>query len=166
MRKTRQRRHPRKLLVHGLITLALAGCATSAKQEGEGTSSEAESASSAAGARAKGGTTPSTGYVDPALVSAASVAESDSPADASLAQPQPGFADLVAQPTGIRAGSVSIFSGSVVTNVPPPTTATLPATAAPGRVNATAGSVFSAPAPAAMPATPSCGTIEGTPLNC
>ncbi|MCJ8518291.1 hypothetical protein ABID21_001400 [Pseudorhizobium tarimense] len=165
-----QRRHVANFMVQGLLIFALAGCATSGKKEDEdGASGQAKPAVSAKGLLAKGGTTVSNDYVDPGLVSAASVAENGAPPDAgpAMAQAQPGFAELVTQPTGIRAGSISIFSGSVATTADPAATATIPATATPGRVNATAGSVFSAPAPAVMPATRSCGTAaDGMPLSC
>lgn len=68
-------------------------------------------------------------------------------------------AGVVTQPTGIRAGSASIFSG----NAAPATDAPAPAMTS-GGINARTGSVFSAPA---QYASESCGTdVDGNPLSC
>lgn len=157
------------LMVLTLAVGGLAGCATKGSTGDAAASDEQEPDASAEGLLAKGGTTASSGYVDPTLVSSASAAEETATPDVYGAQAQaaPDLAGAVSQPTGIRAGSVSIFSGTPSVAVEPATTGTVPANAGPGRVNATAGSVFSAPPAAPAYDAPSCGTtVNGAPLSC
>lgn len=158
------------LLAVSLAIAALAGCATKAPSAGDtATSGEPEPDPSAKGLLAKGGTTASNRYIDPALVSSASVADDTSAPDAYgvPAQEAPDLAGAVSQPTGIRAGSVSIFSAPAPVVGEAVMTGTVPGSAAPGRVNATAGSVFSAPPPAPVYGDPACGTAaDGTPVSC
>jgi hypothetical protein len=155
------------LLAVSLAIGALAGCATKATSAGDtATSDGSEPAPSA---NSKDGTTASNRYIDPALVSSASVADDTSAPDAYgvPAQEAPDLAGAVSQPTGIRAGSVSIFSAPAPVVGEAVMTGTVPGSAAPGRVNATAGSVFSAPAPAPVYGDPACGTAaDGTPVSC
>ena len=154
----------------GLALLGLAGCSATGKSgTSAATSENAEPAASAKGLLAKGGTTASSRYVDPALVSAASVAENAPAEQPAYGGPQeePALAGAVMRPTGIRAGSVSIFSTPAPAAAEPMATGTVRVGAAAGRVDATAGSVFSVPAPPAAGMTPDCGTdLDGTPLNC
>lgn len=71
-------------------------------------------------------------------------------------------AGVVTQPTGIRAGSASIFSGNVA--VAAPATDAPPPAMTSGGINARTGSVFSAPA---TYLSESCGTdIDRNPLSC
>ena len=158
------------LLALSLAIASLSGCATSGKSDGDTVAADgAEPEPSAKGLLAKGGTTASNRYVDPALVSSASVAEDASTPDAYgvPAQEAPDLAGAVSQPTGIRAGSVSIFSAPAPVMGDATMSGTVPAHAAPGRVNATAGSVFSAPPAAAAYDGAGCGTAaDGTPLSC
>ncbi|MFN7025777.1 MAG: hypothetical protein ACK4QP_14940, partial [Pseudorhizobium sp.] len=105
-------------------------------------------------------------YVDPAVASAQQDtygSQGGGPAPAGS-----GIAGMVTQSTGIRAGSVSIFSSAGQTSQQPQATVTAPtAPTATGRVNATAGSMFSAPAPTVTYTPGSCGRAEdGVPLSC
>lgn len=158
------------LLAAVVMPLALSGCTTGGKA---GETGEAESGAAAPSEerRAKAGDT-SSGYTDPALVSASS---SGYGADGMNADGAPGMAGseldqantlapgVVTQPTGIRAGSNSIFSGGAPAAAPPSPGAA-PAVYPAGRIDARSGSVFSAPVP--VPAG-TCGTdVDGYPLSC
>jgi hypothetical protein len=151
----------------------LPGCSTSNTSESAADAATQDKPATARGLPAKGGKTASSGYVDPALVSASSAtppsgtgipvgaAAADYPGDA-MAQ------GVVTQPTGIRAGSVSIFSGSAPPAIEPAANGTMPVATTTGRVDARTGSVFSAPtAPATQYDAQECGTDgDGNPLNC
>lgn len=155
------------IAVTALLVIALSGCATAGKQK-EGPEAEAVSSVAEKTQSANRGGGASTGYVDPALASA-SAAPAEGTAGGASAQPGPGLAGLVTQPTGIRAGSVSIFSAPAQVAPEPMATGTVAPTS--GRVNATAGSMYSTPAPVPVYAPEyapgSCGRAEdGVPLSC
>lgn len=161
------------LAAAGLALLVLPGCSTS-KTPGSAADPTGDKPATARGQSAKGGKNTSSGYVDPALVSASSAARAsatgipvdgasdDYPGGGAMAQ------GVVTQPTGIRAGSVSIFSGAAPASTEPAEYGTMPAATVTGRVDARTGSVFSAPAaPASQYDTQGCGTdADGNPLNC
>lgn len=162
------------LAAAGIALLVLPGCSTS-KTPGSAAADPAQGKpATARGQSAKGSKNASSGYVDPALVSASSAARAsgtgipvegasdDYPGGDAMAQ------DVVTQPTGIRAGSVSIFSGAAAASTEPTAYGTMPATTATGRVDARTGSVFSAPAaPASQYDTQGCGAdADGNRLNC
>ena len=160
----------RLLIAAGAAAIALSGCTTSGKSGSADESAIKETAASK-GRSANAGETASSSYTDPAVVSASSAAyDADGMvADGVQAAPDPDSfagdamaAGVVTQPTGIRAGSASIFSGSVAVAAPA-TDAPAPAMAGRG-INARTGSVFSAPA---QYPSESCGTdIDGNPLSC
>lgn len=164
-----------------LAAIMLSGCMT-AKRPAEvandaGSSAGATKQQGARGMLAKGGETAANGYVDPYVRSAASLnqqaanepAPSPAPENPAAASQSASLAELVTQPTGIRAGSVSIFSGQApAAYADPADTASMPAGQPPRRISATTGSVFSA-APQNSPATnaSACGTdTQGQPLSC
>ena len=157
----------RLLIAAGAAAIALSGCTTSSKSGSADESAIKETAASK-GRSANAGETASSSYTDPAVVSASSAAyDADGMvADGVPAAPDPDSyagdamaAGVVTQPTGIRAGSASIFSG----NAAPATDAPAPAMAGRG-INARTGSVFSAPT---QYPSESCGTdIDGNPLSC
>ena len=155
----------RLLIAAGAAAIALSGCTTSGKSGSADESAIKETASSK-GRAADAGETASSSYTDPAVVSASSAAydRDGVVADGVPATPDSFAGDAMAagvviQPTGIRAGSASIFSG----NAAPATDAPAPAMTGRG-INARTGSVFSAPA---QYPSESCGTdIDGNPLSC
>ncbi|WP_131818959.1 hypothetical protein [Rhizobium sp. LCM 4573] len=165
-----------------LAAIMLSGCMT-AKKPAE-VASDADSSAAAAtkqqGARgilAKGGETTANGYVDPYVRSAASLSqqaanvatESPVPENPAAATQPASLAELVTHPTGIRAGSVSIFSGQAPAAYAEPTdTASIPAGQPTQRISATTGSVFSAaPQNSSAADAPACGTdTQGQPLSC
>jgi len=147
----------------------LAGCATAGKGQSDASGEEVGAAASANGKLASNDASSSSPYVDPAVASAS--AQQDTYGSEGGGGPPPagsGIAGLVTQSTGIRAGSVSIFSAPGQTSQQPQATVTAPtAPAATGHVNATAGSMFSAPAPTVSYTPGSCGRAEdGAPLSC
>lgn len=161
----------------------LSGCTTAQKTADaadEGSPPQTGTAADAKGVLAKGGTTASSRYVDP-MISAnrgqaqvgnqvPQTAQPGAP-EATTGQASPSIAGLANQPTGVRAGSFSIFSSPTApapapeqmpggaTTSAPQATGPVPAL---GRVNAASTSVFSSQRP---PAT--CGTdAAGVPLSC
>ncbi len=158
----------RILLPVAFILGLLSGCATADKAQSEANGKEASTTASVDGRTPKSDTSNSSPYVDPAVASA-SAEQAPYSSDGSNPVPaQSGIAGLATQPTGIRAGSVSIFSAPGQTYQQPQTTVTAPAApATTGRVNATAGSMFSAPPPTEAYTPGSCGRAEdGVPLSC
>ncbi|MCB5201925.1 hypothetical protein LH464_05465 [Neorhizobium sp. T786] len=156
------------LMATGLMLASLSGCSTSKATDSAEVQVAGDSPSKKAG-HTRSGKTASSGYVDPALVSASSAAQTSGRAaddsGTSNATTSPGEAmgqGVVTQPTGIRAGSMSIFSNAAPPAPEPPVAETTAAPAAPGRVDARTGSVFSAPS---VPQ--GCGTDGlGYPISC
>ncbi len=172
----------RQATIAGLMVTMLGSCATTKKVADAG---QAETAEEAVGMLAKGGTAMPGAqgtYVDPMVATAHGRKTSQkgmiaiaggTPAQNALTQtysPMPAsIAGAVTEPTGVRAGNVSIFSGHGP--APEPTTATAltaldsphPAASAmpSGGVNAMARSVFSTGAPVA------CGNdANGNMISC
>lgn len=142
------------------VAIGLAGCKTT---DADASGAQAQSRPAVADRSAKptkAGTSSSDGYVDPALVSASSIAGEDGNAPQDTAS---SLAGVVTQPTGIRAGNTSIFS-----NTASPTPGGSDIYPQPsGRVDARTGSMFTAPAATSVPAAGSCGTdADGYSLNC
>ncbi|TDK38779.1 hypothetical protein E2F50_01100 [Rhizobium deserti] len=157
-----------------LSMLMLTSCMTAkttAEAEPEATQA-AEPAGSEAPATAKGGTTASNRYVDPIV----STKQSDSQARAPAGQqpgpdgapagfppaPQqpPSIAGLATQPTGVRAGSVSIFSSAT----PAPAPSGAGASPSGASISPATGSVFTPRQPLPPSA---CGTsAQGTNVSC
>lgn len=111
-------------------------------------------------------------YVDPAVVSASTLARTRDRAAGDETRPSrvpdpntPGNAmeqGVITQPTGIRASSVSIFSHATTTPVQPDPGDIPDSANHTGRVNARTGSVFSAPT-----VRQGCSTqSEGNMLSC
>src|SRR5690606_4103154 len=142
------------------VTIGLAGCKTTGTDASgaEALSGQATAEKSARSARSE--TSSSSDYVDPALVSASSIAGEEYNAPQEDAS---SLAGVVTQPTGIRAGNSSIFS-----NAAPPTPGGSDIYAPPsGRIDARTGSMFTAPAATSTPAAGNCGTdADGYSLSC
>nr|CAD6412690.1 hypothetical protein REQ54_01047 [Rhizobium sp. Q54] len=158
-----------------LAIVALPSCSTSKTGRTADAPAAAADSPKAKGLLAKGGRTARARYVDPALVSAHSptlVADAATAAPGGEAPPSvDGTAGdamaqgVVTQPTGIRAGTVSIFSGAPVSAAGPSAAGSVPPPP-PGRMDARAGSLFGSP-PTAAPAVEACGTDErGLPISC
>jgi hypothetical protein len=167
-----------RIAIAGICLAVLSGCSTTqktAEASGSGAAPAASTAADAKGILAKGGTTASSTYVDPMVstgqrrMQAQERSRSDAQSIAAEmpghpAQASPSIAGLATEPTGVRAGSFSIFSAAQ----PPASAAGDPVSAdvagnAPNTtgVSAARRSVFSA-APAAA-----CGTdAQGNPLSC
>ena len=158
-----------------LSIAALPSCSTGkASRTGEAPATAAGS-QKAKGLLAKGGETARARYIDPALVSAHSPAlVADAAAVGSEEERLPSTENpagnamgqgVVTQPTGIRAGTVSIFSGAPTSAAGPAATASVPSSPS-GRIDARSGSLFGR-SPAAAPAAEDCGTDDrGDPLSC
>jgi hypothetical protein len=168
-----------RLAVMCLCALTLSSCMMNKKTADAAPDAQQPEAGQPAGpALANGGTTASTRYVDP-LVSAghgrrqaqAHVPQTAVPG-ALGTSPESGFppapqqpasiSGLVTQPTGVRAGSVSIYSSAPPASADsPPNTGSVPGN---GPINATTGSMFTPRQP--LPPT-SCGNdAKGNPLTC
>ena len=163
------------------LAAALCGCTTS-ETVGAGDSAapsavRATKQNDPKGLLAKGGETASSGYVDPMVRSAASAEKPQDSGSMTAMVPEPSasepasIGEIVTQPTGIRAGTVSIFSGTASAPVAEPesTSATLEPDASPARrIRPAAGSVFStAPQHSADEGASPCGTdTEGQPVRC
>jgi hypothetical protein len=164
-----------RVAIAGVCLAVLSGCSTTQNTADAADSGAAPAAGTAADAKgilAKGGTTASSTYVDPVVSTGQRrmQAQERSRSDAqSVAAETPAYtsssiAGLATEPTGVRAGSFSIFSAAQ----PPAPAAGDPASAdAAGNAPSTTGvsaarrSVFSA-APA-----PACGAdAEGNLLSC
>jgi hypothetical protein len=157
------------LLISALVaSLGVSGCATTSKSPSRAPAKEAPSATKADVSGVESLASPSSGYVDPMVASASSVTQDGNSSEGDYAaQPAPGIGELVTQPTGVRAGSVSIFSAPAQPHQVPAVSEPVAAPVAPGRVNATAGSVFSAPAPTSTYSSTSCGTADdGVAISC
>ena len=168
-----------------VLALSLTGCATTNRTEEMGSGDQA--AADAKGIAAKGGTTAASTYVDPYVsTNPRQMQAARQPAQNGQAAPgevpatgapvsdgsSGSLAGLATQPTGVRAGSFSIFSAGTASAQPPQPAMddpAVPATAATavspsGQVNAATRSVFSSSAP---PATAGCGLDQqGQPLSC
>ncbi len=175
-----------------LCLVLLAGCTTT-RTSAEATDAAAPktgTATDAKGILAKGGTTASNRYRDPMVSTGARQMQArngipteaapevtDPAAGGTTAQASPSIAGLATQPTGVRAGSFSIFSSPVAPNSGPEmatgavatetsASALVPEAPGPaqatGRVNAAMTSVFSA-----RQSIPGCGTdAAGNALSC
>ena len=150
----------------GLILASLSGCATAGN--GQVDANPAEAGIAAAAKPADNDTSGASPYVDPVVASASAQEATYADESSAPAPPGSGVAGLVTQSTGIRAGSVSIFSSSGQPSPQPQATVAAPtAPAETGSVNATAGSMFNAPAPTSTYTPGSCGRAEdGVPLSC
>ena len=177
----------RQIAVTGLLITLLCSCATTKKVAEADETGEAEAGEIAATLPAKGGTTAQGTYVDPMVTTAhgRKLAQNGMLAPGmrgatggklvqnaltqTYSSAQPSLADVVTEPTGVRAGSVSIFSGHnsapaaeaptalTALDSPYPAASAMPA----GGVNATARSVFSTGAPVA------CGNdANGNMISC
>jgi len=142
------------------VAIGLAGCKTTgtdaSRAETQSGSSPAQTSARSTKAEASSGGR----YVDPALVSASSIAgeEYNAPQEAASS-----ISGVVTQPTGIRAGNTSIFSNAAS---PAPGGSDIYAPPS-GRVDARTGSMFTAPAATSVPASGNCGTdADGYSLNC
>ncbi|CAD7023346.1 hypothetical protein REJC140_00177 [Pseudorhizobium endolithicum] len=162
-----------------LAIVALPSCSTSKTGQTAEAPAEAADSPKARGLLAKGGQTARARYIDPALVSAHSPTLVADAATATPDEEAPPSVDgtagdamaqgVVTQPTGIRAGTVSIFSGAPVSTAPvsagPAAAGSVPPPP-PGRMDARAGSLFGSP-PAAAPVVEACGTDHrGLPISC
>ncbi|RWX75636.1 hypothetical protein EPK99_18250 [Neorhizobium lilium] len=165
----------RHVTVAFFIAIALCGCMTNKKSADA--SKDPVQAEGEQPLQAKGGTTASTHYVDPVIAKASSQqqakaglpgspTEQPSPTAASAFPPTPvqasgSIAGLTTQPTGVRAGSFSIFSAGAAPSTAAPNTGAVPS--GPG-ISATTGSVYTSHQP---PASTACPTDSaGLPLNC
>ena len=167
-----------RLLVAGLCIAMLAGCSTTRKTADASASADAvDTSEDASGILAKGGTKASGTYVDPMVATARGrkLAQNGmpvgpqmggTPMQNALTQHSPSIAAAVTEPTGVRAGSVSIFSShTAATATAAAFDSPLPkaASQAPvgGSVNAMTRSVFSAGTPVA------CGNdAQGNMISC
>lgn len=170
---------PALLAATCLCAVTLAGCSTM-KKTADAPQAEPASPASAKGILAKGGATASNLYTDPAVSKAAGQAQAQTaqtapepavvPSGAEGAFPpapnQPtSMAGLVTQPTGVRAGSGTIFSANPpAPPAEPSASGPVPAELPRRNFNAMASSVYSL-----QPAAPTaaCGTDEqGNPVSC
>jgi hypothetical protein len=164
----------RQLAVGGLCIALLSGCATTKKVAAVEDTGQEEDAS---GILAYGPTPPAAGYIDPMVTTAQGrkLAQNGMPAGSArampggklaqnaltqtYANPSASMAGVVTEPTGVRAGNVSIFSAHSPAPAPAPGVAMAstaldtpypPATAVPSAgVNAMTRSVFSTGTPVA-----------------
>lgn len=164
--------HSKRLHALAAASIALtmlSACSTSKATHAEPSIVEQPSAETARQKAAQD--TSVSGYVDPALVSASSTSQS---ADSATIDEMAGGSSvpgttmeqgIVAQPTGIRAGSASIFSGPAPVASDPLPAEPYPVPVATGRIDARSGSMFSAPAATATQQ--GCG-IDGLgfPISC
>ena len=168
----------RPLAVSLICLSLLCGCSTTKTAAEASDTPSASSAADAKGILAKGGTTASNRYVDPMVSTARGQMQARSgpgstPQTAAantlpteMPEGAPSIAGLTTEPTGVRAGSFSIFSSSQppASETDSPTAETTGTVANTPGVSAARRSVFSAsPAQTASP----CGTdAQGTPLSC
>lgn len=175
------------LCVLGLALLS--GCSTSREAADSGDDTVVLPAGAeTTGVSARNGAARNGRYVDPMVSTARGQAaartggQPESSGEAAAAEAAntypdapPSIGGLATEPTGVRAGSFSIFSSAQPQTQPQPqaptadggsapTTGAAPAPQGGGGVSAARRSVFSSTAPAAAPG---CGTdARGTPLSC
>ncbi|MCQ1852987.1 hypothetical protein [Neorhizobium galegae] len=166
------------LAIACLSALMLGGCTTTKKTADATTPAPRTTVpASAKGILAKGGTTATNRYVDPAISKGSAQQAQTSPTPAAVPSPENTFppapaqpqqasiAGLATQPTGVRADSGTIFSSNPpMAAAGPSGDGPVPANLPRRNFNATTASVYSTPQATRAAA---CGAdAQGNPLSC